>query len=461
MAEIQGSVEFQGVIAKFVEKMGFQIESSRILDDGSIDFRAQTVNPMGGKVASLIRASTYSRLVNANDIRDLHASMISAAAVRAAYITTSGFSDDAVEAARDKPISLINKYQLMDSLEKRGLVSDRTLMESLDKFGMAEQHFQGQEQSFAMGRTEDEAKKFFETKAKKGEKLAGLAVHYAPLTVLKVVTLKELVTEDQTLRSVEKKDYMFVNLNSLELYYILQKRKKNVTESMLMRSDIIKRINGLPDESKEHLLHLLDFGDLPIEDLQGKELSILKNKKVIEIYEGDKGSTAESLRELAEVFLEGMIETVIMVVDEIVSGISSMGEEREKPKKDEEKPKKKVTAVVNMPHLIGGIYDIWKYLEAVRGMKEEAETDPIVYSSNEVSRILKSVMKGKVRSEGIIFMPYYKGKYVELKTGNVKYEVLVAPRFKSLEPHGKKPETGKAAPKIKRRPVAGEFKLIR
>ena len=112
MPEIESNMEFQAVIGKFIEKMGFGIVSTKILDDGSIDFTAQTTNPMGGRITSLIRASTYSRMVNSADIGDLFRAMSAVEAVRAAYITTSGFSDDAVEAAKDKPVSLINDLEV-------------------------------------------------------------------------------------------------------------------------------------------------------------------------------------------------------------------------------------------------------------------------------------------------------------------------------------------------------------
>jgi hypothetical protein len=166
MPEIDSALEFQQVIGRFIEKMGFQIDSAKVQDDNSVDFSAQTTNPMGGRVLSIIRASSYSRLVSEGDIIDLNKVMNQSGAVRAAYITTSGFSEEAVEAAKDKPISLINKYQLMDSLEKRGLLTDKDLMESLDKFGMGEQHFQGFEQSFEFGKTDEQAKNYFLGKAK-------------------------------------------------------------------------------------------------------------------------------------------------------------------------------------------------------------------------------------------------------------------------------------------------------
>jgi len=457
MGEPESNYEFQAVIAKFIEKMGFEIASARILGDGSIDFKAQTTNPMGGRVVSLIRASTFSRMVNQSDVDNLRSSMDDVGAVRAAYVTTSGFSDEAVEAARDKPISLINKYQLMDSLEKRGLLKDTDLMEALDKFGMGERHFQGFEQSFGLGITDKETKAYFQKKGKKDENPASMTLRYSPVSVFKAVSYTDMSTEDQTLRTVEKKDYLFVNLNNLDLYYLTQKRARNATEYTLMRSDIIKKIYTLPGESQQHLLNLIDHGDLPVEDIQGEELSILRNKKVIDTYEGKRMKTG-SLAEYAQMILEEALETLNLIVSEIVTGISAMGEETKG--KVEEKPKKKVYAVINMPHVYGGIYDIWKYMDAEKGLRQGAEIDGLNYTSKEISALLKSIMKAKVSSEGIIFMPYYRTKYVDPKGKVTKYEVLVAPKFKK-EVSAQNGEVVVKVVKPKKKSIAGDFKLIK
>ncbi len=459
MVEVDSAKEFQVVIGRFIEKMGFQIESSRLLDDGSVDFRAQTTNPLGGKLLSLIRASAYSRLVNGSDVASLKSSMDEIGAVRAAFITTSGFSEDAVEAAKDKPISLINKYQLMESLEMRGLLEDKALMESLDKYGLGEHHFQGAEQSFAVGRSDSQAKSFFESKGGKGARPVKMIIRYAPVSVLKMVTFKDIHTSDQTLRSLEKKDYLFVNLNNLDLYYVLQKRRWGSTEKVLLRTGILKKIFELPEASLEYLLHLLDHGDLPIEDLEGENLSILKNKKVIEIYEGKKYGT--DLMDYVKMLLEEINETVRVVTRELSNPFSENTYSDSGAKEAEAaQAKKKVHADVPMPHKEGGLYDIWKHLETASGLVAEGEIDPLKYSSKDVSRILGSIMKGKARSEGIIFMPYYRAKFVDGGGDVVKYEVLIAPKFKGEKREGKA-EAPKPSAKIRRKPLAGEFKLIK
>ena len=469
MVEDVTTHEFKTVMSEFVKKMGFTIESSQILEDGSIDYIAITQNPMGAKVVSLIRASAYVRLVGEGDIKSLTEKMFEFKAVRAAYITTSGFSEEAVEYARDKPVSLINKYQLIDSIEKRGLLTDKSLMESLEGFGMGEKHYQGIEQSFIDSKIREEIKAYFVARASKTEKPLKPSLKYAPVEVYLVVRQKNMWTADSNLRSIETEDQVYVNLNNLDIYYILQKRKRSGTERMLMRSDIILKIFQLPPGPKESLMHLLEHGDLPLDTINSKELSILKNKNVIEVYEGRrrKGS---GLTDYATQLLDGLIETINLIVTEVTSGISGMGEESSSSSSSEKPVVKSVAAQVNMPHIYHGIYDLGNYLDVTRGLKHEGEIDTMKYTSKQVGQILKSVFGGNVTAEGIIFMPYYRTQYLStLDEHPTKSEVLFSPRFKKDEEisEKKKPQTKSDEPAktrihgLKPIPGGGRFKLIR
>jgi len=433
--------DFERTLSAFVGKMGFQVEAVERLHDGSLEFSAKTTNPMGGKIISLIRASPYIRPVSKDDVLDLNKSMLSRGAVRAAYITTSEFSPEAEEAARELPISLIGKYQILEGLENRGFGGDKELISALEKFGLAEKYFQGVEQSFVVGRENLEAKKYFEGRGKKKNflgKVVGadvpiqIRLRYAPVAVYKFVTIKDVWTGTQELRKVEKRDHLFMNLNNLDLYYLLSKRKKNVTETTLNISDLIRKISTLPEDSRTYLMHLMQHGDLLVEDFESVHLTILKNKKVIETYEGDKEKPLKDLTDMAEQFLEGILETMIYIVDELLTGITSMGDEG--AKKEEEKPKKKVGAAVNMPDALGGVYDLWNLMEAERGRKLDSDLDPVVYSSSNQIPLLSAILKASVSCEGVMFLPYYRAKYINPKTKKVtKYEILYVPRFKESE----------------------------
>lgn len=459
--------DFKAVIGEFISKMGFTVENAEKISEGSFDFKALTKNPMGGNVVSLIRASAYTKMVGGDDINDLYRKMADIGAVRAAYITTSSFSENAIEQAREKPISLINKYQLIDSIEKRGLLEDSGLMRSLESYGMGERHFQGREQSFVRSMRSDEVRGLFQAKAGKHEKVSRPKLRYAPVEVFKAVTHRDLNTLDDTIRHIETKDYIFVNLNNLDLYYIQNKRKLSGIERLLMRSDIIAKIHYLPPNPKENLFHLLQHGDMPFDTLSDKDLAILENKKVIDVYEGKRHSG--ELVEYLQMALDGILETVNMVVNEITTGIGSMGEgsTTERPEKPVEK---KVAAQVTMPHLYGGIYDLWKYLKSMNGVVSTAEIDPMRFNSKEVGELLGWILNTQMSAQGIIFMPYYRTKYIDSKTNAVtKYEILYTPQFKdpkkmaTVEAEEKEKPKKRTTPKVKgRKPTPSEkFRLIR
>jgi len=120
------------------------------------------------------------------------------------------------------------------------------------------------------------------------------------------------------------------------------------------------------------------------------------------------------------------------IVDELISGLTTMGEGS--TTKDAEKPKKKVEAYVTMPDTYEGIYDMWAFLETEKGHKIDSELDPLVYSSGSQIPLLSAILKAKVTTEGIIFLPYYRAKYMNPKSKKVtKYEILYVPKFRQAE----------------------------
>ncbi len=479
---IGDTYEFENVMRSFVIKLGFIIESTDKLGDGTLEFITKTTNPAGGRITSLIRASPKAQSISISDIEDLYDSMVNNQAVRSAFITISSFTRDAEEYARDKPISLISKYQFIESVQKHGFSSDEEFMEILDRFGLGEHYFQSVEQAFKPSRSEREAMDFFKSKTgkkglfgKKKEKdaAANVVLRYAPVAVFKVKMTKYVHTDTKEISMIEKREYMFVNLHNLDLYYILQKRKKNSVQLSFNKSDILAKIIHLPEDAKSYLMTLLEHGDLPLEDLEGVELSVLQNKKIINIYEGKKGAT--SVTDMATQALDGLLETINLAVDEITTGISSMGEESESSSKitEEKSLPKKVEAQINMPHTEGGLYDIWKHLDVERGIMHGSDIDSLIYSSKDIAALIGKVMDGKVEREGILFLPYYRARYVDSDTSRfTKYELLVTPKFKGTDKsRATRSDTEPKKDSVVKVPIkkstqaskgmAGDFKLIK
>jgi hypothetical protein len=439
------SRDFQDTIKIFIERMGFTTIRVDELADGSRDFLSQTTNPVGGQVLSLIRASPYNRFVGEADVESLYEKALKEKAVRAAYITTSDFDRSAVEYSRERPLSLINKYQIIESMEKRGLTGDRELVELLGKYGLAEKHFLGKEHSFETRASREEVESYFKAKAAKTllgkpkETVSRIGQRYAPVGVFKASKFKDVWTGEQYLRKTESRDYIFVNLHNLDLYYLSEKRQGNKVERQLMRDGVLRDITELPVASRAHLMDMLKHGDLPIEALDDKDLAILKNKKLISVYEGRKDTT-DSMEQFKR-FLEGVNEVVIIIIDDILDALSSGISETEKtrPTKD---AKKKVTAQLNLPHQKGGKYDLVHYLKIREGANHDLEADSIDYPSKELTELLSTVFKADIESQGLLFIPYFRARYTKAGSDKLsKYELYVAPSFNgSFKPPQDKPD---------------------
>jgi len=432
--------EFERVVKLFVSAMGFDIASSDILPSGSIDIIATSNNPLGGTIKSLIRAESTDQDIDRDELTDLFDTMELKGAVRAAIITTSGFTDDAIEFARGKPISLMTKYQLMEALERRGVKVDPDMMDTFEKYGWIERHYEEEGHSFALGKTPSEALEFFQNRRKKkkigifsrgyNESVAKIDKRYAPIGVFKVIMTKQIPLDESSLEKVENREYLFVNLNTAELYYMQQVRRRRSILYVLRSSSILKEIMSLPPEAKSNLLDLLDHGELPEKYIAEKHLAILDKKELIKIYEGRKRRFTGVLNTIWILFDETR-ELIIMFLNDIVGGITILeGGGEGAVGAGEALSEKNIQAEVIMPHETGGKYDLRHFLVVDDVINAEIDRDKIKYTSTDISTILKSIFGGSVSHKGVIYMPYYKCRYIDTDTNQIsRYEILISPEF--------------------------------
>lgn len=451
--------DFQRLISHFVAKMGFEVESLKRTREGTIDVVATSGNPLGGSVLSLIRARSTTESIRETDIQKLYDDMRKMDAVRAAYITTSEFSDESQQYAQGKPISLVNKYRLFESISMSGVEVEDEFADLLDKYGLAERYYQKERHAYAIGMTQIDAEKNFEERAKSlkhpylkpKDRIIRVAGRYSPVGVFHVTDIaadriRRAETEGVVLHDEE---WISIDLYTGELYYIekgqppkkgFMSRSSGPPQNKLRRSTIIEDILLLPPESKAHLIDLLEHGDLPHEHLTGKHLSILEKRGVVRIYNLDEKRSTNAAEDIIGFF----VSIMLMFIDEILDFFGSMGETGNGTQKEEKKEDKKlgVGAKVTMPHDEGGLYNLREYLVVEEGLAEDFDVDQTRYRSKDIERILKSIFGGDVTYKGVIYMPYYEGKYLNKEQMRViKREALYAPEIKQLPPD-EKPGTG-------------------
>jgi hypothetical protein len=102
--------------------MGFSIEGRKKAADGGIDIIVVSSEPLvSGRY--IVQCKRYTSSVSSPIVRDLYGVVNAANANKGILITTSSFTSDAIEFARDKPIELIDGPKLTDLLHKHSLLT--------------------------------------------------------------------------------------------------------------------------------------------------------------------------------------------------------------------------------------------------------------------------------------------------------------------------------------------------
>lgn len=460
--------DFEELIKKFVKKMGFQVQSSDRSPDGDLHITAKTTNPMGGELISLIRAGAYEKKVKADVIEDLYNDMVNQDAVRAAYITTSDFTADAIEYASDKPLSLINKYELIESLDREGIEIDPEMFKLLEAHGLTEKRFREDKYYFESSRSLSEMSEYFNSRRKKkflgvfGEKeeVSTITQRFAPVAVFGIVSTSKASAEAKSLAESELEDNIFVNLNNADLYYIKRSRKLS-SKRIFEKSDVLATILTLPDGARDHLFDLITYGDLPHKHLEDKSLSILEKKKVIEVYApGSGGFGVGPIRSIIDILVyvvHELLDFLVLATQSISGADPSVGDRELAIREGKDGEEKNVRARVIMPHIHGGEYDLMLHMPIEKDVKTNFEDDPINHSSKKVSNLLSVILDSDVKPKGLVFMPYVTGTFKD-KSGQkiLRKETLISPKFISK----KKEKKSEATPR-KAKEFGIPYKIIR
>ena len=107
-------VEFERVVTALLERMGFRAETTKASGDGGIDITATLDRPIvGRKYLFQCKRFAPDNLVGAATVREFYGALTAdRQAVKGILVTTSGFTAQAQEFARNLPIELVDGEQL-------------------------------------------------------------------------------------------------------------------------------------------------------------------------------------------------------------------------------------------------------------------------------------------------------------------------------------------------------------
>lgn len=201
---------------------------------------------------------------------------------------------------------------------------------------------------------------------------------------------------------VESRDYVYVNLNTGELYYI-----KN--HSIKSGSNLIKKILELPEDARKNLFNLMSEGSMDMERFGSKDIAnILERRGLAKVYSIRKPS-----------LLDIILEEILSIVKTFVTSkavVSSI------PVVEKRRIRKRIGKVK-----INKFYNLENFIDA-RIPESGFDPDRIIYKPNDVLDVIMQILKRDVVYEDIIYLPYYKCKYVTSK--GARYLTLISPKFK-------------------------------
>ncbi|MBU4257584.1 restriction endonuclease [Patescibacteria group bacterium] len=119
LQEIDGmdGIQFENLISNLLQKMGFEVETTKSTGDGGIDIIAYSEQPIiQGRY--IIQCKRHSSNISEPVIRDLYGVMTSERANKGILITNSCFTSASISFAKEKPIELIDGKKLLNLMEK-------------------------------------------------------------------------------------------------------------------------------------------------------------------------------------------------------------------------------------------------------------------------------------------------------------------------------------------------------
>ncbi|HDI72761.1 MAG TPA: restriction endonuclease, partial [Candidatus Altiarchaeales archaeon] len=246
------------VLSKILKE--FNLELKSIEETEEKDLVATCLDKLGREVTSLIRIRADTEGIERDDVEDFYEDMVEKRAVAAIFITTSYFFKDAKDFVEGLPIRLVDRTQLSEIIAE---------IEAIKV-----------EKAFVSGMNDSQVVKYFQKKIKgrvlgrfgMPENIEEIDRRYLPIGFFSLKKIEE---------NVERRKFAYIDLSSGDLFYI--------DEGRIKRDDFIKNILNLPPESREHLMDLIEHGELPHEHIDGKHLVILKKRGLLGEYEEGRG----------------------------------------------------------------------------------------------------------------------------------------------------------------------------
>ncbi|MBN2250976.1 MAG: phosphatase PAP2 family protein [Candidatus Altiarchaeota archaeon] len=388
-------------IEKVLEKVLLQeynLKTKTFEETEKADFLATCTDRLDKEVKTLVRVQEEIEEIDREDLEDFYADMVDVNALYGVYLTNSYYSKDAMKFAKNLPVRLIDRKELMGIVyEIEALTYEKAFISDVDDAWVS-RYFKSK-----LGA------KITNIVLRLPDRIEGIDRRYMPLGFY-------TLTSSRGGEKHEKK-YAYIDLASGDLYYI--------DEGEVKKNETIKKILMLPSDTRQQLLELIEHGDLPYENVGKKSLDILRKTGMASIHERQGGGG------LPAMIASEMSSFVKIGVDQM-GQFGSMKESGGSPEvcRTELPAKRFAGANVKIPPF-DHPYNLEHFMETAK-TAEGFDSDGVKYNPEEIAELLKHITGADVKFHYIIHFPYYLAKYTGPR--GTRYERVWAPRFKSFFP---------------------------
>ncbi len=385
------------VLRSILKESGLELDELYEVYEGY--WQASAVNRMGNRVR-IVAWTRYMTSVGKEEVEDLYEEMLEIRAHHAVFITTSHFTKEAQEFAESLPIELVDDMRLGE------------LIPEVDIYEV--------EDIFVTEKGDKEAMNYFKTRRRR--KLFGLIGEeeeidyvdrrYLPYAVYAIGKPKRAQEEES------KK--LFVDLSTADIPYI--------EERELRSANTLRIIMELPEESREHLLDLIQYGGLSLKHVEGKHLEILERKGLVVSpkSKSDEKSIIQIMGEELGDTLNVFAKNISNIPQPRESEIDYTGFGHHEAVSDAGGGGR-VRPNIRVPD-VDRSFDLEHFLNTSMDVDENFDADKPKYSAVELRNVLERLYDRKVEFKKMIYMPYYLCKYRTLYT--TRYLRYISPSFR-------------------------------
>jgi len=360
-------------------KLGLSVTTVEVDGEDRVSVTARSENKILRNTV-LVEAVHHRRKVGSHALMKLRERMEGGNVQEGVFISTSGFTDEAVSYSTENHITLFTPHDLEE-------------MTPIGKAAAAYEH-KIYERVFAESVGEDKAKEFFGRRMGRrffglggfSERVDAVEGRYAPVGCFALRKRPGLASGAEAAKAADGGNSFHVNLTTCELYYVYMGVAGR--GARIKSTNIFRRMMDLP----EGLVRLL--------------AGIFEREELL----------FDRMSEEQRMLMQENMNSLVMLENLGLAGLRRDG--------------RGYVSNVILPPFNDARYDLTRFIEVRESVESRYGADEMAYQPNSILELLKDFYNAEGEFRGVTYMPYFRCRYVN-SDGGVRFDAVDSIGFKN------------------------------